>query len=292
MKARETLRAALGICRRQLPALLLTAGLLLLPVTAIQLLAGYGGDWPVSWLGRSEGPVEGLAASPWKTAGDIVVGMFALLVQLLSFGAVTMFIASELAGRPVDWRSAWRLGLARARPLLTSSLAMVVPVFGFLFLFMIPAAVFAAAMAVEISHLAGLPRVLFWLLAIPGFLFVSVRVVFVTVVAMVEGLGGFAAYRRNLRLLEGRFWAIAAVVVPIEGLRHLLRALLDVSVGSAPLKDALTSGVTWLLMPLEIAVVLLLYMQVRTAREAPVGYAGAQLAADLDHPPGARLSVD
>jgi len=267
---REMLTEALHLYARHRKALLMAAGLLLLPVGAVMTVAGAVAKLPF---------VPPFLRDEWAaSAGTAVIWGVDLFVSIVTWGVVTTFVARHLSGKPIDWRSAWRRGLERARPVVTANLAAALPAIGYFLLAMIPIVI------VRASAQAGAPQsvAMAWLddLLLGAVLaFFAVRFAFVTCVAVVERQGGFLAYRRNLQLLEGRFLRVAAVVTPIEIGRQLLDRLSDWALSASAFHEAASHVVWWLFLPLEVAAATIVYQRIRAEAE---GYDTAQLAQDLE----------
>lgn len=268
--ARQVLREAFRLYARNWRALLMAAGLLLLPVTAIKAAAPRLAAWNTI--------PAGLRAGALASAGSWVLTIVQHLVVILTTNALVFLLARQLMGQPIDWRTSWRLGLGRARPAITAQLAVLLPMMGFAAILVLPAIgvgmIYAAR---HVDQPVWVSQALPIMLG-AGVIFLCVRFAFVDLVAVIEQKSSFAAYGRNLDLLKGCFWRLAAVLAPIE----IGRQLLIVAVRLLPLSDALSSAasnlVTWLVLPLETAATLWLYSRIRAERE---GYDADQLGADL-----------
>jgi hypothetical protein len=134
---------------------------------------------------------------------------------------------------------------------------------GWAVVFMFPGYILASILGDE-NPTAGTIR---WLAAMMWLAFLSVRFAFTTCVPVFERVGGGAGYLRNLKLLSGRFWQIAGpvgllAVVYLVG-TDLLTRFLPTSLGNA-------ASSLWqcLMAPLEVAVAVMLYRQIRTEEAA------------------------
>jgi hypothetical protein len=268
--ARQVLGDAARMYALHWRALLMTAGLLLIPVTVIKALAPQ--------LANLDAIPSGVRDGMLATASKAVLAIVEYLVMILSANAVIFFLARDHVGQPIDWRNSWQLGLGRARPAITAALAALLPIFGFMFLFALPAVITGMALGMTKTNE---PSWVFHLVRAPlavGLVFISVRLAFVSLVAAIEQRGSFAAYGRNLDLLDRRFWKTAAVLAPIEIARQLLTAGVEWLPIARPLIAAGDSLVIWLFLPLETAAALRIYLQARAENEA---YDIQKLSAEL-----------
>lgn len=250
---RDVLVEAFRLYGRNFRLLLLTSGLLLVPLAVVQAFTG-----PLSRL-TPEQFREGWSAN----VGSVVMGVADVAVKLLTFAVVTLAVARLLEGKPVGWREVWAAGLRRVRPVLTTALVALLPMFGWAMLIMLPFYVLASLVGEE-TRAAGALR---WLANIGMLTFVSIRLAFTTAVPVIEGVGGSAGYRRNRRLLVDRFWRAAGpvglVTMVYVVVSSLLSALMPASTGRAA-----ESVWQWLMAPLEVAVAVILYRRFRAEESA------------------------
>jgi hypothetical protein len=247
------LRDALVLCRRH-PELWLTAGLMSLPMTVVTAISGPLGQWPL---------IPAPLRDSWPASlSPVVLAVVQLLVLMISAGVVTLAVARAVAGRPASTSTAWQLGLGRIRPAITASLAMILPAIGWGLLIAAPA--FGVQAALRTSH-PQLGQAIGYTGAALYFLFISVRYCTLYGVAMVQRTGGFEGVDRALGLQAGQTWTVAAAVLPIELVRHGLQAAADrlPAVGA----NAGNELVNWLLLPIETAAAVLLYVRLRAERD-------------------------
>ena len=188
-------------------------------------------------------------------AGGAVVFVVELLVWAVTAGVLTLAVKRRLEGRPIVVRPLWREGLGRIKPVVTATLASFVPAVGWGILFIVPV-VIAVDLGLE-DHAPWLSKELVVVLFV---LFMAVRLAFVTCVSMLEGVGGFAGYRRNLVVGPGHFWSRAAVFCTLAAVQMLL----DAAVGAVfpeVLEPALRLAHGGLLLPFEVAATTLLYFR-------------------------------
>jgi hypothetical protein len=247
------LREALALCRRH-PGLWLTAALMLLPMTVVGAVSGPLGRWSL---------IPPTLREDWSTSvSTVVLGAVQLLVLIISCGVVALAVARALAGQPTSTRTAWRQGLARIRPAITASLAMMVPAIGWGCLIALPAIGIQAALRSshpELAQAIGYTGTAVYLL------FIGVRYCTLFGVAMVQRIGGFEGVDRAVGLQAKRMWLVAGAVLPIEIVRHGLQALTDRLPAVAA--SAGNEIVNWVLLPIETAAAVLLYVRLRAERD-------------------------
>lgn len=252
--AREILRQALALYGRERQPLLATAGLLLVPLAGVAMAASVLSRAPLS-----------PAVPEWaRMAGSGVLEVVKVLVALVTEAAVAVFVAHQLAGSPLGWREAWTRCLGRARPVLTATLAAMLPLFGLMLLLLMPATFISATM----EGPAWLREAVSGGLMLVGASVLTALLVFVIPVAVLEGEGGFAAYRRNRALLAGRFWKVAAVIAPLEIAQGLAQRAAGWIFAAKPLSEGIEQVVWWLFVPLQIAASVILYARIRREAEA------------------------
>ena len=198
---------SLGFAGRHWKSLLMIAGLLLIPAALVAAVAPSF----AAWVGAPASLREGALAK----VGAGVVEVVRFVVLILTGNALTLFIARDRVGQPLDWRGAWRLGLGRARPAITGTLASILAQIGYLVLFGL-----ATAGAHWLGDRGGgagvVGRVASPVLGFAGILFIATRIVVVGPVTAIERSGGFDGYERNRELLKGRFTVALGVLLPIE----------------------------------------------------------------------------
>jgi hypothetical protein len=197
---------------RHAASLLIIAGLLLIPAALIKAAAPSF----AAWAGVPVNLRDGALAK----VGQGVVQLVEFLVLILTGSAITLFVARDRVGRPLDWRGAWRLGLGRARPAITGAFASLLAQFGYLFLFGI-----VAAGVRKLAGDFGVGRAAYEVLGFSGILFISTRMAVVGPVTAIERTGGFDGYDRNRELLKGRFLLALAVLFPLQLAHQALRKM-------------------------------------------------------------------
>jgi hypothetical protein len=210
---------SLRFAGRHAASLLIIAGLLIIPAVLIKAAA----PSLAAWAGVPANLRDGALAK----VGQGIVQLVEFLVLILTGSAITLFVARDRVGQPLDWRGAWRLGLRRARPALTGAFASLLAQFGYLFLFGV-----AAASARRLVGDFGVGRAAYEVLGFSGILFISTRMAVVGSVTAIERTGGFDGYDRNRDLLNGRFLLALAVLFPLQlGHQGLLKVFAAIPVG-------------------------------------------------------------
>jgi hypothetical protein len=244
---------------------------------AVRLVRANGGAWlaaaalftvPVALAGPLSEAMVAPFWQPWGGRGaTYVLRAFELFAHLVTEGVLVVFvlraIAAEGKSAKATWSTTWNLGLARIRPALTASLAAFLPLVGYLFLLFIAPVALATAFGLQDELTPWFrPASAVYLAGVVGF--VSVLLIYVMPVAMIDGLGGFAGYRRSRALIAASWGPALRALLPIvlakealAGLTHLLplpwvgqlaRDLVEVAA-----------------LPLEAATSVLLYLRLRSA---------------------------
>jgi len=250
-------REALIVYRRNFRAFLLTSCLLYVPNEAIYQIHSV-------FLARGE-------RSTLSTVSEVVIEVAGFFSYAVTCAALTILAADLQTGGRWSWREAWSRALARARPVVTGSLAFVLLATLFLLLY---AVVFVAICGPE----AGLRNLwtIVWI-----FLILAPLSSLSAPVAMLEGLGGFRSLGRSWRLLRAPFrWkTIAALVLvnaPLLAPSTFVRLLL-------PGHDTLAFWVGAILLvfsnPLAALVALSVYRRTRAEQDA---FTDADLRSALD----------
>jgi hypothetical protein len=179
-----------------------------------------------------------------------LVFLYAIIVPLTN-GAITIAVADRALGGNAGWREVWMLLFRRLDKLLAALIPLWLLVsIGLFFLF------------------------------IPG-LVLLVLFAFTSPVVLVEGLGGVAALRRSAELVRSD-WLRVTLVVVVFGVIHAVANILAsafVPHGAIFVGSFLSDLVRLLLLPIPIMGTVLLYFDIRRARE---GFTDARLRADLD----------
>jgi hypothetical protein len=265
---REVVKESLAFCSRHTRGLLAASGLMLLPLVAVEI---------ASALFRGSPLIPHALRSGWTNAASLVVGTLAgMVVLILTDGVVTFYVAQQLADRPLGYQRSWARGLSRARPVVTASLASLVPATGFVLLCLVPMCL--VGMVIGTYGRGSANPFLGWVAISVAQVVIVVRMAFLTQAAVIERQGGFEAYRRSLQLLGGRWRTVAAVVVPIQLARCLLGRLI-IAIVPPPWADAVDHLLVWLTLPLMATATTILYLSIRGQTE---GYDRARLAADLE----------
>ncbi len=207
----------------------------------------------------------------WRPLGVSGAGHVLLAIEMfayvLTWAALVVFVLRGHLGRPGGWSATWNAALGRVRPVVTASLALLWPLFGYLLVLF--------ALPMFVIGLAGLqPTLGPWsirlgsvCLAVLGTFF-SVLILFVVPVAMFERVGGLRAYRRARELLAGNWRLVLGVVAPIvltgELLTAVARYLIPLEWGDDLARGLLDSAS----LPFDVAASVLLYVNVRAARES------------------------
>jgi hypothetical protein len=228
----------------------------------------------------------------WRPFGSGLGGSalraFELFAQVVTTGVLVVFALRAHVGRKASWSATWNVGLGRIRPAITSGLASLLPVTGYMLLLVaLPFTLAAVArLNTRIDPLALGRFAAIYIGAVVVFL--SVLLVFVVPVAMLEGLGGFKGYGRGRALLRGNWRLVLPVMVPIFGIGFLATTggyLFD----GGWLEQLVRRLLQIAALPFEAAASLLLYLQVRAGRE---GREASDLAREIDAQlvPGVRAA--
>lgn len=196
--------------------------------------------------GAPRGP-EGAASTPAMLA-VLLVALVSLVLGTVQQGAVTWAAMRALLGGEPTLGRAIRVGVRRLWSVLLVGLLT------------------------GLATLVGLV-----LLVIPG-LIVVVRLAVVMPVLIVEGARGRAALRRSWRLVRGRSWPAAGVllvVVLLSGLVGAVVSLLVEGVGLPPEVSAAVASILW--TPLYAVLVGALYIDLRARELASTEALAAEL---------------
>jgi hypothetical protein len=181
----------------------------------------------------------------------LILTLFVYLGQLLATGALFKLLIDHYLGRDTPWRESFGYAWSRFRSLLWLSIITVVFV-----------------------------AIGFVLLVIPGiWLLVAISVAIPAL--MYEGVGGFAAMKRSISLVDKRWWAtllrllvtflLYAVATFIIGLLStaLMRALNVTNVTMFEFLNGVLRAVEYILLtPFTAAVVTVIYVDLRVRKEA------------------------
>jgi hypothetical protein len=253
MRPSKILRQAVDLFGSNAPAWFAAAALFTVPVA----LAG-----PLS---------EAVALpfwQPWSGRGaQYVLRFIEVVAHVVTAAVLVLFALRARAGRRGGWSATWNAGLGGIRPALTASLAVIWPLIGYMFLAIVP---FIAVGMVRRGSSFSLPgaEVLgaIYLAALVSL--VSALIVFLMPVAMLEKVGGRAAYRRNRALLAGNWRLVLQVVMPIAVASQLLitggHELLPADWMGRVARQLIEAA----FLPLKAAASVLLYLEVRAARES------------------------
>jgi hypothetical protein len=194
---------------------------------------------------------RGGAADGAELAGIGASALLTSLLSLLAVAACTRAVAAAYRGEDVEWAESIRFALRRFGPLVVALLATLVFAF------------------------AG-----FLALVIPG-IYVVVRLAVVIPALLVEDLPASAALSRSWQLVGGRWWPAAGVLLVTVVLVSILAGLIQ-GVLVAPLlrgeEDELIGAVVTAVgqilanvvtLPLQAAVIAILYFDLRLRREGP-----------------------
>jgi hypothetical protein len=194
---------SLRFAGRHAASLLIIAGLLLIPAGLIKA----AGPTLAAWAGLPEDLRTGALGS----VGAFVISVIRSAVVILTGNAIVLFVARDRVGQPIGWRAAWRLGLGRARPAITGTVAALLMQTGYI--------VLIGLVAVFLQRQASgsfVGQAAYQVVAFGAAVFISLRVMLVAPVAAIERIGGFEAYHRNRDLLRGHDKIALLVLIPIE----------------------------------------------------------------------------
>lgn len=229
---------------RHAGAFLLTSGLLWAPLAVIRLVTtkwGYGRD------------------------GLSLLDVPELFGALFAYGALALLAAELRVGGDASWRLSWARALSRARPIITSALFGLTPVFLLgAVLGAVPAVLISSVCAASGHRVSSVEFIIYF-----SAVLCAPYAALVTIVAPIEGIGGFAAAHRAHALLKGDTWRkvafLMAVTVPLYAVQPLLRLLLP----ARPSWVTLLVGIVSALANPAIAIVSLdVYRAARAARDA------------------------
>jgi hypothetical protein len=218
----------------------------------------------------------------WRPFGGTlalgVIRAIELFAQLVTSGVLAVFVLRAHVGRQADWSATWTAGLGRIRPAITSGLASMVPVAGYMILVGLPLII---AGALGAQSRAGMPwsDVLDLMYPAVAAVFITVLLVFVVPVAMFEGLGAFRGYGRGRAMLSGNWGLALAVMIPITGVGTLLGVAVVSLLEPVGLAQLLRRLLQIVILPFETAAAVLLYLQVRADRD---GRPADELAREID----------
>lgn len=183
-------------------------------------------------------------------AGTLVTNLLGALAVLLATAACVKAVADAYLDRPPDWRASLRSAGGRFGSLLWLSLLYV--------LLLIPA---------------------FLALIIPG-IWLAVACILAYPVLMLEGKRGRKALERSFRLVRGRWWPTFGAVVVAYLLAAVAQALVvavmaavllvgaeDSVVGTVLVSGAANTIAGVITTPLQAAVVVLIYFDLRVRKE-------------------------
>ncbi len=252
LRVGEILDAAIKVYLRNARVLIGAAATAVIPLqvlTAIVLVSTYssGNDITVGFanVGTTATPSQAAA----RLGASAILELFGIVGSAFTLAACVKAISDSYLGAPADYRTSIRFGARRLLPLL----------------------------AMLIIYYVGL-IVAFVLLVIPGiWLYASWSVA--TPSLLIEHANPFRALGRSRRLVRGRWWPTAGVLLiaslmvavlggVIEGLLTALALTSQPSVVFAAVIVALASAVsTILLNPFQAAVITVLYYDLRVRHE-------------------------
>jgi hypothetical protein len=217
-----------------------------------------------------------------NTVALIVIGFIGLLGQLLSTGASFKVVTDAYLGRAPNWRES--LAFARHRLLSLLWLAVIITV---------------------------LVTIGFILIVAPGLWLLVATCVSVPVL-MLEGLGGWQAMTRSMRLVDTRWWATFARVFVAFLLYAVISFIIGAIVGAitdglsvsnvtlwAAIDGILRGLVIIVMTPFIAAVITVIYIDLRVRKEAldiellaqHFGGPGSTLPAGLGSPSAATAAT-
>ena len=140
-----------------------------------------------------------------------------VFAHLVTEGVLVVFVLRSVAGGnkrwQATWSTTWNLALGRIRPAITASLAALLPLTGYMLLLF--AAPLGLAKALDLEDRLGPWYRMGGAVYLGGVVaFLSILLVYVMPVAMIEGLGGFAGYRRSRALLAASWRPTLAACCP------------------------------------------------------------------------------
>ncbi len=249
----ETLDSAIKVYRNNAPTLWKIVALVIVPVYIVEVLvraaALPGGTFVHNgalYVSSTNGQ-----SSAGSTVALLLVTFLGLLAELLATGAVFKLLLDSYLGRTVDWRESFAFARGRVLSLLwLSILTTVLVLIGFV------------------------------LIVVPGIWFIVAASVAVPVL-MLEGLGGFAAVRRSMQLVRGRWWATFGRLLTALLLYIVVSIILGIIVGAIArglsvssvglwliINGLLSAVVTIVLSPFVAAVITTVYVDLRVRKEA------------------------
>jgi len=227
----ELVKAALRACFTNGWAVLLTAAVMLLPATALNLAFAY-------LIGRT-GALEALTSlqggqfDPTKidmreflgsillvAAGGMAVGAVGLLSSFAAAAAVGRMLAERALGREYGPAQAWDFVLGKVFRLIGGGIVQGIVLFGGYIIASIPAGVVALIVTAATGGMtpgakpSPLVQVASAVIVLPLIAAIATYVVSMPSIVAVEDLGGISAVFRSFRLVAGRFrHAFAAIVL-------------------------------------------------------------------------------
>jgi hypothetical protein len=253
MHQNSVLREALRLVRSHAVGWFAAAGLFLVPLAVVGPLS----DAMVAPFWR-----------PWGGRGaQHVLQAIEVFAHVVTKGVLVVFVLRAVAGGrkrwQATWSTTWNLALGRIRPALTASLAALLPLSGYLFLLF--AAPLGLATALELEDRLGPWYRTAGAVYLGGVVaFLSILLAYVMPVAMIEGLGGFAGYRRSRALLAASWRPTLAAMLPIVLLTEALAALTH-WIPAPGASQAARHLIEVAALPLEAATSVLLYLRLRSA---------------------------
>jgi hypothetical protein len=250
---RSILAQAFSLYRASGRAFLATAAVLTLPIGFVTAA--------IEWLGSA--PPEGEQGLAF-TLGRGALWMIEFSASFLTAGVLLVAADDAMKGRPVVWREVWPRGLARAWPIVSSGLGVMLSMVGWALVcspILVGIALLLGRKSPEASGLAsGAVMVVVLTLA-------SARYALVEAAAVFEGKTWRAAVRRGVALTRGRRLLVLGCFIAVS-LPWLLVAWpsLALSTGKGPLVSTL---VTWVTGPLHALVAALLYRALAPEQDAP-----------------------
>jgi hypothetical protein len=292
MSAGDMLDQAIRIYRRNFVPLVSIVAIINVPFALIQVIVTLlTNPFAATFPGASQSFDPEAFNTTTLLVGQGITSLAALLAAIavvFQNAALVTFIAERFLDRPITARQAYRRALSRWLSLLIAvfllALVNVVLLGGLLGIYFVPfigLAALGAGASSQVTALAGMLSLLFCCLLIPalvGIVFLDTRWSLFMPSIMLENYNSTGGMGRSWKLVKGSFWRVFFMLLILIAILYLFTPgpILLFSMGAVLLPNPLllvvinsvaSSLITIIITPLQLAVLTILYFDLRIRKE-------------------------